>query len=92
MNASLRTTDDYEMLRAAVLGAEPARAPGLGMLRHRGLASWLRAPVPEPIVQRIGAMQDCGPGASVEPAPMTAELTRLIAGIVVALAEEPAHG
>ncbi len=92
MNASPRTTDDYETLRAAVLGAEPAHAPDLGMLRRRGLTSWLRAPIPEPIFQRTGATQDCGLGASVEQAPTTAELTRLIAGIVVALAEEPAHG
>jgi hypothetical protein len=92
MNAAPRTTDDYETLRAAVLRAEPARGPDLGMLRHRGLTSWLRAPVPEPIVQRSGATQDRAPNASVEPAPTTAELTRLIAGIVVALAEEPAHG
>ena len=92
MSASPRTTNDYETLRAAVLGGEPARGPDLGVLRHCGLTSWLRAPIPEPIVQRTGAKQDCAPGASVEAAPMTAELTRLIAGIVVALAAEPAHG
>jgi len=46
MSPSPRTTDDYETLRAAVLRAEPPRGPDLGMLRHRGLTSWLRAPVP----------------------------------------------
>jgi hypothetical protein len=92
MTASPRTTTDYETLRAAVLSAEPARGPELGMLRHHGLTSWLRAPSPEPMLQRLGATQDRAPGASAEPAPTTAELTRLIAGIVVALAAEPAHG
>lgn len=92
MNASPRTTLDYEALRAAVLGAEPARASDPGMLRHRGLTSWLRAPISEPIVQLTGATLDRAPDASTEPAPATAELTRVIAGIVVALAAEPVHG
>jgi hypothetical protein len=92
MSASPRTTNDYETLRAAVLGAEPARGPDLGMLRHRGLTSWLKAPIVQPIIQQPGATQDRAPGASVEPASTTTELTRLIAGIVVALAAEPAHG
>ena len=92
MSASLRTTHDYEALRAAVLGAEPTRGSDPGMLRHRGLTSWLRAPISEPMVQLTGAMQDHAPDASAEPAPTTAELTRLIAGIVVALAAEPVHG
>ena len=93
MNASPRTTNDYETLRTAVLRAEPARGPDLGILRHHGLTSWLRAPIPGPIVQRPGATHDRAPGGgNAEPAPTTAELTRLIASIVVALAAEPAHG
>jgi hypothetical protein len=91
MSASPRTTNDYERLRAAVLGAEPARGPDLGTLRHCGVTSWLKAPVLEPIVQ-LGVPQDRASGASAESAPTTAELTRLIASIVVALAAEPAHG
>ena len=92
MSTSPRTTNDYETLRAAVLSAEPVRGPDLGMLRPRGLTSWLRAPIPEAMIQRLGATQDRAPGASTEPAPTVAELTRLIAGIVVALAAEPVHG
>ncbi len=92
MRASPRTTSDYETLRAAVLGAEPARGPDLGLLRHRGMTSWLKASIPEQIILQPGATQDRAPGARVEPASTITELTRLIAGIVVALAAEPAHG
>lgn len=92
MTTSHRTANDYETLRAAVLGAEPARGPDLGMLRHRGLTSWLNASTPEPIAQQPRARHDRSPGARVDPAPPTVELTRLIAGIVVALVAEPVHG
>jgi hypothetical protein len=90
MTVSRRTANDYEMLRAAVLGAEPARGPDLGMVRHRGLASWLKQPLIEPIAQPSCARRAGTPGAIVD-VPATTELTRLIAGIVVALAAEPAN-
>src|SRR5271166_101070 len=36
-------TDVYEKLRAAVLSAKPTANPGLGIIRRRGLAAWIRA-------------------------------------------------
>lgn len=92
MTASTHTASDYETLRAAVLAAEPARGPDLGMVRHRGLASWLKEPPLTPIAQQPCAKQDRTSGATVDPALATTELTRLIASIVVALAVETAHG
>jgi hypothetical protein len=92
MTISSRTADDYENLRAAVLGAEAVRGLDLVMLRQRGMTSWLKAPVPEPIAQHPRGRRDRSSGAGIDPPPMATELTRLIAGIVVALAAEPAHG
>jgi hypothetical protein len=86
----MRTVADYENLRIAVLSAEPAPRADVGMVRHRGLTSWLREPNVKPIAQQPCAGQDRTPG--VDPAPATTELTRLIAGIVFALAAEPVHG
>ena len=92
MTAAMRTVADYENLRIAVLGAEPAPRADVGMVRHRGLTSWLREPNVKPIAQQPCAGQDRTPGVAVDPAPATTELTRLIAGIVFALATEPVHG
>jgi hypothetical protein len=83
-----RTVGDYEKLRAAVLGAEPVCAPDLGIIRRHGLAVWLKQSPVMPVAQLCARTQ----GAIVDPAPATRELSRLIAGIVVALAVEPAHG
>jgi hypothetical protein len=87
-----RTANDYETLRAAVLGSEPARGPDLGLVRHAGLASWLKAPIVKPLSRAPGAIQARASGASSDSAPAAAKLTRLIAGILVALATEPTHG
>lgn len=92
MTAAMRTVADYENLRIAVLGAEPAPRADVGTVRHRGLTSWLREPNVKPIAQQPRAGQDRTPGVAVDPAPATTELTRLIAGIVFALATEPVHG
>jgi hypothetical protein len=92
MTAPTRTIVDYEKLRAAVLAAEPVRGPDLGTVRHRGLANWLKQPPLTPLVPQPCAGSDRRSGTVVDPAPATTELTRLIAGIVVALAMEPAHG
>ncbi len=92
MTVSTRNTSDYETLRAAALGAEPPRGPNLGVLRHHGLASWLKAPSPEPISQQSNADQHRLPGTNMDPLPPTSELTHLIAGIVMSLAAEPANG
>jgi hypothetical protein len=92
MTTPTRTAGDYEKLRAAVLGAEPVRGPDLGTVRHRGLAIWLKQPPLVPVAQQFCARQDQMPGAIVDPASATTELSRLIAGIVVALAVGPVHG
>ena len=92
MTAAMRTVADYENLRIAVLGAEPVPRANVGTVRLRGLASWLREPNVKPIAQQPCAGQDRTPGVAVDPAPATTELTRLIAGIVFALAAEPVHG
>jgi hypothetical protein len=91
MTTALRTASDYETLRAAVLGAEPVRGPALLMLRHNGLTSWLKAPIPESIAPTLCAGQARSSAANGDPVLTTTELTRLIADIVVALAAEPAH-
>jgi hypothetical protein len=92
MISSTRTVQDYETLRAAVLGTGPVRGQDLGLLRHRGLASWLKTPASEPVVKHSCTNQDPTPNVSVDPALPTSELIHLIVGIVVALAAEPAHG
>ena len=89
MTTPTRTAGDYEKLRAAVLGAEPVRGPDLGIIRRHGLAIWLKQSPVMPVAQHFVPRT---PGAIVDPAPATRELSRLIAGIVVALAVEPAHG
>ncbi|WP_040637903.1 hypothetical protein [Microvirga lotononidis] len=76
-------------MRAAVLSAEPVWGLDLGILRQRGVASWLkgrslRSPVPARPAPR-------SPVLVVEPVSPAGELTRLLAGIVVALMEGPAH-
>ena len=92
MTVSIRSISNYETLRAAALSAEPPRGPDLGVLRHHGLASWLKASSPEPISQQSNAHQHRLPGANMDPLPPTSELTHLIAGIVMSLAAQPANG
>lgn len=92
MTVATRTTSDYEELRAAVLGAGLIRGPDLGTVRHRGLANWLRQPPLTPIAQQPCSERVRTPDALADPTPVSTELTRLIAGIVVALAVEQVHG
>ena len=91
MTTVSRTAKDYETLRAAALGTEPIRGPALKILRQNGLTSWLKAPIPEPIAPTLCAGQARSSAANGDPVLTTTQLTRLIAGIVVALAAEPAH-
>ena len=91
MAATTNTVDAYERLRAAVLNAEPVSGPDLGTVRHRGLASWLKGLTLQPVAEAARARRYRTPSSISDPAPATNELTRLIAGIVVALAAEPAH-
>ena len=83
--------DRYEQLRAAVLRTEPAACPGLGILRRRGLAAWIRALGREPHVE--AACCDHRPALAVshDPSPAPNDITRLLASILVAIAMEPIH-
>lgn len=92
MTATTRNVTDYEQLRAVALGAEAAGGPDLGTVHRHGLASWLKAPVHKPVAQPLLDDMPRLPGASIDSEPHISELTRLMAGIVVALAGEPAHG
>jgi hypothetical protein len=84
MASSTGAVDAYETVRAAVLSAEPVPGPGLATLRRQGMAAWIKA---------SRSTSDVTPSrsASRPPAPAASELTRLLAGLVVTLAEEPAH-
>jgi hypothetical protein len=91
MPAATNTVEAYERLRAAVLGAEPVSGRDLSTVRHRGLASWLKNLDPQPHAAPDHARWALMQGTIPHPAPAANELTRLIAGLVVALAAEPAH-
>ncbi len=89
--ASINAVDTYELLRAAVLRADPDAGPHLGVLRREGLTAWSRSlievlatgtPISGPALQ---------PPTRHAPAPASSELTRLIAGIVLAIIAEPTH-
>jgi hypothetical protein len=73
------------------LRAELTACPGLGILRRRGLAAWIRAL--EQGLHAEAAYHDHLPAPSVphDPSPVTSDITRLVAGIIVAIAMEPVH-
>jgi len=81
----------YEKLRAAVLRAEFTACPGLAILRRRGLAAWIR--IRGQGGDAVAAYHDhrLAPSAPNDPSPATSDITRLIAGILVAIAMEPRH-
>lgn len=92
MPAATSAVEAYERLRAAVLVAEPISGPDLGTVRHHGLASWLKRLSHAPLTAPDHARRELSlPSIASDPSPASNELTRLIAGIVVALAAEPAH-
>jgi hypothetical protein len=78
-------------LRTAVLHAEPIPGPDLGTVRRRGLATWLKGLILQAPAEPARARSDTTPNTSVDPAPAASELTRVIAGIVIALIAEPTH-
>jgi hypothetical protein len=83
--------DIYEKLRAAVLSAEPTANPGLGILRRRGLAAWIRALGQEPYAETSGCDHQTLTSDKPDIPPAASDITRLVAGIIVALAMEPVH-
>jgi hypothetical protein len=78
----------YEKLRAVVLNAEPCTGPGLCIIRRRGLAAWIRECGSE---SQVEAVRTNAPATARDLPPTASDLTRLLAGIIVALAMEPAH-
>ncbi|GLR92329.1 hypothetical protein GCM10007857_90550 [Bradyrhizobium iriomotense] len=85
-------TDRYEELRAAVLRGELAACFGLGILRRQGLAAWIRALGQRRHAEMAYCDHPTTPAITVDPLPAAGDLTRLIAGIIIAIAMEPAHG
>src|SRR5712691_2178290 len=85
------TAERYETLRAAVLRGGGAACPGLGILHRRGVAEWIRALGQEPPVEVACSDDRLTPLTPHDPAPATSDITRLVAGILVAIAMEPVH-
>lgn len=63
----------------------------LGTVRRRGLAAWLRGLLVSPPAEPALAQPEPTRNATTELAPAADELTRIIAGIVIALIAEPSH-
>ena len=63
----------------------------LGTVRRRGLAAWLRGLLVQPPADPALAKPEPTLNSMADPAPAAGELTRIIAGIVIALIAEPAH-
>jgi hypothetical protein len=83
--------DTYERLCAAVLNAERITGFGLHIIRRRGLAAWLREGGSEPCPATVCSDHHPTSSTTHDLSPATADLTRLLAGIIVDLATEPAH-
>jgi hypothetical protein len=88
--AAQQTTTTYETLRAAVLDGHANGQRGIATIIHRGLTAWIGEQVP--------ASQPAAPGgaATIRPArptihATTNELTRLLAGILIALTTGDTH-
>ncbi|MEH2675362.1 hypothetical protein DXU07_40225 [Bradyrhizobium elkanii] len=79
------------MLRAAALRAEFTACPGLVILRRRGLAAWVRARGQEVDTEAACHDHRLAHSAPDNPSSPTSDITRLIAGILVAIAMEPFH-
>ena len=84
--AAAQMTTAYEALRAAALSGRSNGQIGLAILIHRGLAAWLRA-----IKQDAPPAMPAPAVHSAAPATSPTELTRVLAGIIVALTTGDAH-
>jgi hypothetical protein len=74
-----------------VLNAEPSTCSGLSIIRRQGLAAWIRECGPEPQIEAVRSDHQAAPPTTRDLSPAANDLTRLLAGIIVALAMEPAH-
>lgn len=80
----------YEALRAAVLGGHSSGQYGLAIIIHRGLTAWLgemKTSAPPATPSAVTSRRSIG---SIPPASTPNELTRVLAGIIVALTTEDA--
>ena len=89
--ASVDAVEIYERLRAAMLRADPDAGPHLGVLRREGLTAWSRSLIAVPAGNAPISGLARQPPTRHAPAPAASELTRLIAGIVLAVTAESAH-
>jgi hypothetical protein len=89
--ASVDAVDTYELVRAAVLRADPDAGPHLGVLRREGLAAWSRSLIEVPTISAPISAPARHPLTRHGCAPAPSELTRLIAGIVLSIIAEPSH-
>jgi hypothetical protein len=75
-----------------VLNAEPSTYCGLCIIRRRGLAAWIReCGGSESQVEAVRTNHQAAPPTTRDLPPAASDLTRLLAGIIVALAMEPTH-
>jgi len=65
--------------------------PDLGTVRRRGLAAWLKGLIVQPTAEPVRAGPEQAPSTIADPVPAASELSRVIAGILIALVAEPAH-
>jgi hypothetical protein len=82
-------TAAYEALRAAVSSGRSQGQGGLAILIHGGLAAWIAALKPEQPPATPSATPVPMRSAAAASAP--SELTRVLAGIIVALTTEDVH-
>lgn len=75
-----------------MLNAEPGADSDLYIIRRRGLAAWIRQCGAEPRPEVVHADHRPVFSTTHNLSPATTDLTRLLAGIVVALTTEPVHG
>ena len=84
--------ESYEVLRAAVLRSELASCLGVGLLRRRGMAAWIRDKGQEASAEVDEASRPNLALCAIRPdLPARNDLTSLLAGIIVAIAMEPVH-
>lgn len=91
ITAASDTVGAYEKLRAAVLNVEPSAYSGLCIIRRRGLAAWIRQCGAEPHAEAVRSDDRPEPSTTQDLSRATSDLTRLLAGIILALATEPDH-
>ena len=89
--ASVDAVDTYELRLGAVLRGDPDTGSHLGGLRREGLTAWSRSLIEAPAISAPISGPARQPPIRHAPAPAPSELTRLIAGIVLAITAEPAH-